>query len=278
MRWFKYLSITVFCICVALFACHYSGVFSEQDNKGPEISFETDILEVSVSASDEELMSGVTAVDDRDGDVTRSLMVAGLSLINSAENTRTITYAAFDSSNNVTTRTRTIKYTDYRKPEFSLTKDLVVYEGANVSVLDYIKAYDVLDGDISQNIKLVSGSSTYSTAGYYSVVVGVSNSCGDYSEIELSVNVKENNAAVLSQTPEILLTDYLIYLKTGDSFEPASCIQGVKSKVDGEIIDNSMVGISSSVDTASPGRYVVTYYVSNTKGFMGESNLTVIVE
>lgn len=278
MRWFKYLSITVFCICLAVFMCHYFGVFVTRDNRGPEISCDTDILEVSVSASEEELLSGVTAADDEDGDVTKSLIIAGLSLINGEEHTRTITYAAFDSSNNVATGTRIIKYTDYMKPKFSLTKELVVYEGNRESILDYIKAYDVIDGDISQNIKLVNGSDTYTSAGYYQVVVGVSNSCGDYSEIELSVNVKESNASAISKTPEISLTDYLLYLKAGEAFEPSAYIQGVQSKVDGEFIDNSMVGISSNVDTAAPGRYIVTYYVNNTLGFMGESNLTVIVE
>ena len=278
MRWFKYISITVFCVCLAAFMCHYLGLFEEKDNQGPVITFDSEMIEVSVSSSDEEFLTGVTANDNVDGDVSESLIVSGLSLINEEEHTRNITYAAFDSSNNVSTKTRTIKYTDYKKPEFSLTKELVIYEGDKKSVLNYIRAYDVIDGDISQNIKLVSGSDTYTAVGYYPVVVGVSNSCGDYSEIELSVNVKENNAAVISKTPEIALTDYLVYLKAGDSFEPMVYIKSVQSKVDGEVIDNSAVGVSSNADTAVPGRYIVTYYVGNSLGLMGESNLTVIVE
>lgn len=278
MRWLKYLSITVFCVCLAAFMCHYLGLFVQHDNQAPEILFDSELIEVSVSSSDEELLAGVTASDDVDGDVTETLIVAELSLINGEEHTRNITYAAFDSSNNVSTRTRTIKYTDYKKPEFSLTKELVIYEGDKQSVLNYIRAYDVIDGDISQNIKLVSGSGTYNATGYYPIVLGVSNSCGDYSEIELSVNVKENNRALLSNTPEIALTDYLVYLKAGDTFEPGAYIKNVESKVDGEIIDNSTVGVSSNIDTSVPGRYIVTYYVGNSLGVMGESNLTVIVE
>ena len=277
MRWLKSGIIALFCICLVGFICHYEGWFEKKDTVGPVISGDSDLIEVSVNSGESELLAGVTAVDAVDGDVSSSLIISGMSLINSTDHSRTITYAAFDSSNNVSTWSRTVRYTDYTPPEFSLTRELTFYEGDRISILSYVRASDVIDGDISQNIKLVSGSDLYTTAGYYPVVVGVSNSCGDYSELELTLNVKTADKVAVSKTPEIMLSSYIVYLKKGEAFDPALYIKNVYSKVEGENIDGSMVSISSGIDTNTPGRYTVTYSVSNTLGYVGESNMMVIV-
>lgn len=277
MRFFKYSIILIFCICLMGFICHYEGWFEKEDKTGPVIMGETDLIELSVAASEEELLAGVSAIDDEDGDVTDSLIVSGVSLINTSEHTRSVTYAAFDSSNNVSTWTRTVKYTDYKSPVFSLSRQLVFNEGDKVSVLDYISADDLLDGDISQNVKLISGDNTYNTVGHYPVVLGVSNSCGDYSELELTVTIKSYDRTAAAGTPEIALTDYLVYIDAGGSFDAASYVKTVYSKVEGEVIGTDAVNIKSGVDVNVPGKYTVTYSVINTLGYTGESSLTVIV-
>ncbi len=277
MRFLKYSIITIFCICLAAFICHYEGWFEVKDVKGPVITCDADLIEVSVSASEEEFLAGMTAVDDVDGDVTDSLMVSGMSLVNAEEHTRAITYAVFDSSNNVSTYTRTVKYTDYEPPIFSLSRQLVFNEGDKVSVLNYVNAYDLLDGDISQNVKIISGDNTYEAVGHYPVVLGVSNSCGDYSELELTVTIQSYDRLAVSNTPEIALTNYLEYINVGEAFDPTSYIKNVYSKVEGEVIGIDSVGIKSGVDIAVPGKYTVTYSVMNTLGYTGESSLIVIV-
>lgn len=277
MRFLKYSVIIIFCICLAGFICHYEGWFEENDTVGPVISGEADLIELSVSATEEDFLAGVTATDEVDGDVTDSLIVSGLSLVNTDEHTRVVTYAAFDSSNNVSTWTRTVKYIDYEPPVFSLSKQLVFNEGDKVSILEYINAYDLLDGDVSQNVKLISGASTYDTVGYYPVVVGVSNSCGDYSELELTVTIQGYDRQAVANTPEIALTEYLVYINAGEVFNPASYIKTVYSKVEGEVIGTDAVSINSGVDVNVPGKYTITYSVINTLGYTGESSLTVIV-
>ncbi len=277
MRFFKYSVIVVFCVCLVGFLCHYKGWFDKKDTVAPVINCETDLIELSVSATEEDFLTGVTAVDDVDGDVTDSVIVSGLSLVNAEEHSRVVTYAAFDSSNNVAQWSRTIKYTDYEPPVFSLRKPLVFSEGDKVTILDYLRAHDMLDGDVSQNIKIISGAGIYETVGYYPVVVGVANSCGDYSELELTVEIKSYDRAQEANTPEIALTDYIAYIDAGENFDAASYIKNVYSKVEGEVIEVGAVNIKSGVDSNVPGKYVVTYSVINTLGYIGESNLTVIV-
>ena len=127
------------------------------------------------------------------------------------------------------------------------------------------------------NVKLISGASTYDTVGYYPIVIGVANSCGDYSELELTVAIQDYDRLTITNTPEIALTDYLVYIKSGENFDPASYIKTVYSKVEGEVIGTDAVSINSGVDSNVPGKYIVTYSVINTLGYTGESSLIVIV-
>lgn len=46
-----------------------------KDGKGPEISMDNSEISVSIHADEAELLSGVTAYDAKDGDVTDSLAV-----------------------------------------------------------------------------------------------------------------------------------------------------------------------------------------------------------
>ena len=90
----------------------------------PEIVFSDDVLAVSTGADDAALLAGVTATDAEDGDVTDSLVIQGRSGL-SADGTVQVTYAAFDSDRHVTKATRTVRYTDYHSPRFTLSQPLI---------------------------------------------------------------------------------------------------------------------------------------------------------
>lgn len=76
------------------------------DKTAPEISFVEDDgrLIYSESMNEEELLEGVSAFDDKDGDVTESLVVEKVS--ETAYGKVIVTYAALDSSNNVAKKSR----------------------------------------------------------------------------------------------------------------------------------------------------------------------------
>ena len=52
---------------------------NRKDGKGPEISMDNSEISVSIHADEAELLSGVTAYDAKDGDVTDSLAVEHIS-------------------------------------------------------------------------------------------------------------------------------------------------------------------------------------------------------
>lgn len=122
------------------------------DSTAPVITVDDSVmLEVSV-LDRAALLTGVTAADDRDGDVTASIVVESARDITD-DGCVTVTYAAFDSSGNVAKTTRTVRYTDYRSPRFTLSNSLVFTYGTNFDVLKVVGAEDVLDGDIGYRVR-----------------------------------------------------------------------------------------------------------------------------
>lgn len=73
-----------------------------KDRTAPEISIPKSLIEAGYDekGSEKALLNGVSADDDRDGDVTGSLRVAGI-LENSDGDSVTVTYTAMDSNKNV---------------------------------------------------------------------------------------------------------------------------------------------------------------------------------
>ena len=212
----------------------------------PVISFDSDIVEVRVGTAEDTLLAGVTALDDRDGDVTDEVMIKGVSQLITADSAR-ITYIAFDSSNNMATASRTIRYTNYEKPRFALSAPLIFPTGGQVSILDQLTAQDVVDGDLSDSIRVTTQNVEVSRAGIYTVTVQVTNSLGDVESLPLKVVMTDSART----SPRVALSSYIVYLDEGQSFHPNSYITMPASA--------SAVTVESNVNTNRAGIYEATY-------------------
>lgn len=269
MRFIQRLTIALFIIAVILL-CGVKFYYGQiLDRVNPVISCESDTIEISVNDSEEALLAGITASDNRDGDLTDLVMVQGVGHL-ITNDTAKVSYVVFDSSSNMATLSRYVRYTDYQKPSFSLDGPLFLPtdpEDAVDSVLNQLKASCVLDGDISQNIRITTHNIDDSTEGIYDATFQVTNSMGDTRSIQLKVVVDNYGYA----RELIRLTDYIIYLETDSSFEPADWIQNIRS---GNISD---VQIESDVNTQVPGTYHVSYAMERNGGTY-TTFLTVVVE
>ena len=224
-KYFRVLILLLVLLCaIATGIYAYLFVLSD-DSEAPKITIDSDVVEVSVFADDTELLAGVTAWDDVDGDVTESILVEGITNLNETHEA-VITYAAFDRSGNVSKASRTLRYTDYKPPVFGQKKSLSFVENTTPDILGFMTAEDVIDGDISERIKgiLISDTTSLSYPGVHQVEFRVTNSMGDTQHLKLPVEVYENgtyNATV------DLGDDYLIYLRRGTSFKPESYLQNL---------------------------------------------------
>ncbi|MBQ7099549.1 MAG: hypothetical protein IJO05_07520 [Oscillospiraceae bacterium] len=273
----------VMAAAIALFGAYQILTLKFKDTKPPVISVDEQILEISVEDEKDVLMTGITAMDDRDGDVTASLLVESIYGI-TEDHVTTVTYAAFDRAGNVSKIQRKVRYSDYREPRFELTDSLCFPFNSGFDLLDYVGANDVLEGDIRRRVRatLVSDTRSINEIGSHIVRLQVTNSLGDTVEMDFPVEVYDPEW----YTASVKLEEYLIYLKQGEVFNPedylkAFVVRGEDTDISRRIPNDILCDINSNVNTRVPGVYRVKYTLTqnfNLTTFSGQAILVVIVQ
>ena len=164
MRTCKVILVILFVLMTALTCFSHFYRQESVDDTPPVLTCTEEVLEVSVNASQGELLRGITAWDDRDGDLTGEIMVDHISTLISA-NTAKITYVVFDHADNASKLTRTVAYTDYEAPKFSLSQPLIFDVGKTVTLMDRLTAYDLVDGDLTGSIRMTVQNLNIAAAG-----------------------------------------------------------------------------------------------------------------
>lgn len=265
-------------LLTVLAAVVYGGILIRErfytDKEPPVISFDSDTITVSVYDPEEALLSGVTAADAQDGDLSQSVMVRSISQLIGGSSAK-VSYIVFDSADNMATASRMVVYSDYEAPRFELTEPLVYPTNSTITLQDRLFVRDAIDGDLSGSIRLVTENINIYQAGVYDLTVLVTNSMGDSATLELPVIIRDET----SQDPVLTLTDYLIYLEQGASFDPEDYVDSVRETADAPAShDGRDVSIASAVDPQAAGTYRVTYSYENEDGRDTEAILTVVVQ
>lgn len=281
--------ITVFFLCVlTVFTVYRVRLYLSSDSKAPVITADSDTIEASVSVTDEELLAGMRAEDNIDGDVTASLVVASKSKF-IKKGTLNVNYAAFDKNNNVGVYTRELTYVDYESPKFSITQPLRFLAGdTRQNILENIRAKDCLSGNITSQIMYTLGDRkmTSDRASVQTMNLQVTNTAGDTATLELEISYDDFTEYY---TPAPHLSDYVIYTKIGEIPNYRSLLigvwtGGVTRAFAGTDYDESDVQINSThVNVKEPGVYPVYYRLIRTgkdgsREMLGIAKLLVIVE
>ncbi len=276
MRYLQIIVISLFLVVAIAFSVFFSYDRLMTDHTAPNIVSDGVPLYVSVNASNQELCAGLTAYDNIDGDVTDRIIVRKVSLLSGA-NSALVSYAVFDSTSNYCTFSRMIYYTDYCKPRFSLSQPLSYAPNSTITLLDRLTAQDVIDGDISQRIRLSSLSISNTEPGEYPITVQVTNSSGDTASVNLTLLIENST----SRHPTISLSNYIHYVTRGDTLTEdmlRDLIIGARESAYGEAVAAEDIEISGEVDTAKRGSYTVTYSYTNAQSLTRAVLLNVIVE
>lgn len=275
-----YLILTF--VFVAVFALYMIVVQGGIDTRPPEIFFDGTMLELSAKAADEAYMQGVRATDNKDGDVTSSLVVESIKLLDS-DGTIRITYAAFDAAGNVRKALRTARYTDYESPRFFLNRSLTFAYNSGFDIFNIVRAEDALDGNISHRVRVTSmDDSAIASVGMHQVQLRVTNSLGETVQLVVPVEVY----AAGTYGANLTLTDYLIYLPVGAQLDAEQFLHtytrgSTKVSLQNGVPEGCMLQMKNDVRTDVPGVYTVEYRVSQTVGketYTGYAKLIVVVE
>ncbi len=268
----KILKITLIAVLILVTGLYgYTTVSQSLSGKGqgPVIESQQELLEVSIHDTQSVLLTGITAWDEQDGDLTGDVMISGISKFITPGTAR-VSYLVFDSDRNVGTLNRNIRYTDYTAPRMAVTAPLIYYRNESIALLDRISATDVIDGDVTELLR-VSPLTATSEPEVYTVDVQVTNSMGDTARLTLPVIQLEGIAI----RPEVRLTQYLTYIAAGSSFSARSYLQSVVTPGGSGLKED--VQITGEVDVNTPGTYLV-YYTYPYGTTSGTSILTVVVE
>lgn len=213
--------------------------FSTSDRKGPVITYSDEELTYTEGEPNDVLLKDVTAVDNKDGDVSDTLMVANKIVIGNGEYMEVV-YAAKDSKNNITTtknNKRRVKY---------------ISTGANPS--QNTEAND--ENQSSEQTDASNEASTNESTSENQTTNTTVEDSGPTGEIDKA-------AADATGIPVIKLKTAETTIKAGQSFNEISFVR--------ETYDNSgdvsrRIRITGDYNISVPGDYHINYLVSDTEG------------
>ncbi len=290
MRRVRSLICLVFVIACVAFAAYIVKSKMVEDNEAPVITCEKDEIKISVEEEDIEtaLLEGLTAKDNRDGNLTDAIRVSSMSHFINGK--RTVRYAVFDKSNNVGTIERTVRYSDYVSPKIYLKKPLrfMMNNSNELSFEDFYTATDCLDGDLTSQVRTIMGSNYYGVQeGVFDLTLQVSNSAGDVCSIPMEMRILATDDEDEQDKEYPVLSDYIVYTKVGKKIKPTKYLTGLtRGNTEYSFANDSMmlgaskddVNIKSNVDYSEPGVYTVEYSYKASGAKKAVTKLYVVVE
>ena len=270
MRILRLVVSLIFVVTTALYVYFLVAEKIKSDETVPVITLAEEVLEVDIDATKEDLLSGVTAFDEKDGDLTDKVIVESVSNFIEPGLCR-VTYAVCDNNSHVATATRKIRYKGYTSPKFTLSEDLCysLYERLDVSKA--IGAVDCIEGDISTNIVVSSEDYTSSIEGVFNIQATVTNRKGDSSTITVPLIIEDRSLSA----PTIELKEFLVYSEPNKKIDFKKYLDSAEDSRGNDLTKD--VTIETNIDVSKEGSYTVHYYVTDKNGVVGHSVLTVII-
>ena len=218
----------------------------------------------------------VTATDEEDGDITNKIEILKNDVNVNEPGIYDVTYKVTDTQG--ASYTTTIKVTVNPKaadlnacPVIQAT-DKTLTVGDEFDPLADVTAEDEEDGDITDKIEILENEVDTTKPGKYEVTYKVTDSGGasHVKTIKVTVNPKMEplNAAPIIEVEDKTLT-------VGDTFDPMADVTATDAE-DGNLTDKIEI-LNNEVDTTKPGKYEVTYKVTDRKGASYTKTITVTV-
>ncbi|PHA81556.1 immunoglobulin-like domain-containing protein [Bacillus toyonensis] len=232
---------------------------------------------VSINVGDKfDPMTGVSAIDEKDGDITSKIKVDG-NVDTSKPGTYEVTYTITNSKGLTIVRKQPVKVketegTKNEAPVLTVPFTTTLHVGEEFDPMAGVSATDKEDGNLTNKVKY-KGNVDTSKPGKYIVEYWVVDSKGVNATATRSVIVKENEE-IPDMEPK-LTAPTKTTINVGDKFNPMAGVSAT-DKEDGDI--TSKVTVDGSVDTSKPGTYELTYTVLDSKGHTVIAKQTVTVK
>lgn len=233
-----------------------------EDNTPPEIQFQDNEIVYTAGDSYDGLLDGVTATDNKDGDVTASLVVESV-YPNEDGETATIVYVARDSSNNVGKANKVVTY--------------------RASAEDQTATEDDASEETADTSTDTQPSATPEVTDTPAPTPSTTPDATDETDEEASDDSEESGDStddLSAEAPRIKLTTSRVTIKKGESINRISYVESVTDDKDSKDTLYKRIEISGDTfDKDTPGTYEQIYYVIDTDGNRSnEAKLTIVVQ
>ena len=204
-------------------------------------------------------MAGVTAIDTEDGNITKDIKITGSVDINKPGKYE-LTYTVTDSDGNTTTVKRVIivnpKMVEINAVPTINAENKTIKVGDKFDPMAGVTANDKEDGNITDKIKVVENTVNTNKAGTYTVKYEVTDSKGATVTKTITVTVKSNDKPVINGADNVSISE-------GTSFDPMAKVTATDTE-DGNITKD--IKVTGNVDVNKPGKYELTYTVTDSNG------------
>lgn len=196
MRKMNIVAGVVILVSLAGGVVYYRQAEEKKDVQPPVLHAESEELTVSIAATEEELTAGISAEDDRDKDVSDSILITGIEKKKGTDQDFEITYVAFDQASNMGTLTRTLHYSDYQQAHFNFEQQLRFPENQKIDLMSYFTAEDCIDGDVTPFITMDADAQLLRDEpqkGLYDCTLSITNSVGYTTTLIVPVEIYEDS-------------------------------------------------------------------------------------
>ncbi|XRG77736.1 immunoglobulin-like domain-containing protein [Rossellomorea sp. GAMAL-10_SWC] len=199
-------------------------------------------------------MAGVSAVDNVDGELTKSIKVTGI-VDTKKKGSYTLTYTVSDKFRNLTTAKKTITVIDNIPPVIYGAVNKTININTNFNPITGVTAKDNVDGSLTKLIK-VTGTVNTKKIGTYTLKYTVTDYSGNRMVLPRKITVKDN-------IPPVIYGAAPKTIKLKSSFNTRSGVTA-KDNVDGDL--TKLIKITGTVNTKKKGTYTLTYVVADKTG------------
>ncbi|MCD8074729.1 MAG: DUF5011 domain-containing protein [Lachnospiraceae bacterium] len=242
-----------------------------EDHTAPEISY-SDSIVYSDGMTTEELLEGVIATDDEDGDVSDSLTVERV-VTNSEEAKATVIYVAKDSHNNIAKVTRVIDY-DIEETETESETEKPETEAVKTGAVQ--SETDTEEEETDTDIEIENAADTDTDTAEAPDAAETTASQAESEQTQVQTESEEELAA---DAPRITLKQSRVTIQVGDTFEPTDYVDSITDDYDNKYTLWRRIQVEGNYDTSIAGIYQLVYYVTDTSGnSSNRATLLLIVE
>lgn len=258
----KGLKITLTIVAVVLTVLSVLTVIFT-DSKGPKITVEQKSITYVNGDDKASLLDGVSAYDVVDGDVTVSLIVKDITVLNSGD-TAKVTYAARDNNNNISEAYRIVTYVDSSE-YYSEPDDEAMFQ-------------EITEGEVTEAKASAENIEAQATEEQAEPVEEATEEPKAEEEPTAEEKPQDNKPKAIAndikkpddKTPKITLKQKSVNINVGQTFNPSDYI---KSKENA-----SSIAIDGAINVMAPGTYPLTFKVTGPDGKTVSETLTVVVK